>query len=68
MPAGGAAVSGADPTHLPDSVELCARLREGHPCLGVVYRPQPDVAICGRCGDRAGGAMYRREEADHAQA
>jgi hypothetical protein len=53
---------------LPDFVELCARLRDGWPCLGMVYRPQPNVAICGRCGDRAGGAMYRREEADHATA
>jgi hypothetical protein len=45
---------------LPDSVELCVRLREGQPCLGIVYRPQPGIWYCHRCGGHAPGVFYDR--------
>ena len=46
----------------PQRLELCARRREQLPCLGVLYRPQPGVAYCRRCGATDGAAVgYVRE-------
>jgi hypothetical protein len=44
---------------LPATVELCARPREGQPCLGVVSRGQPDRPYCFRCGAQDAGVLYR---------
>ena len=49
---------------LPATVELCIRNRDGHPCLGVIYRPQPDVIYCPKCGGTDAGVIYVRQEAD----
>jgi hypothetical protein len=45
-------------TVLPPTIELCTRPRDGHPCLGRIYRPQPDVIYCPDCGGKEGGATY----------
>jgi hypothetical protein len=52
----------SDTSARPGTVELCARLREGVLCLGVVYRPQPEIAYCYRCGGHEPGALYVRAE------
>src|SRR5262245_22876420 len=49
-------------TAMPPTVELCARLREGKPCLGRVYRGQPDEPYCRQCGATAAGVMYQLAE------
>lgn len=41
-------------TELPLTVELCGRIVDnGFPCLGVLYRPQPDQLYCYECGAAA---------------
>lgn len=48
---------------LPDQVEICARVRDGNPCLGVMYRPNGGTPWCYRCSSTAPGVMYVRQEA-----
>jgi hypothetical protein len=46
---------------LPVTVELCARDRDGFPCLGVIHRLAPnDRVYCTRCGGTRPGVLYRR--------
>lgn len=44
-------------------VELCLRLLDSLPCFGQVYRPQPGVIKCRRCGSETGGRMFVPEPA-----
>ena len=48
-------------TVLPATVELCANLRDGVPCLAPLYRPD-GRPWCYRCGAREPGVIYRRDE------
>jgi hypothetical protein len=43
---------------LPEQLEICARDLAGRPCGGVLYRPQPDVVYCQKCGGREPGLIY----------
>jgi hypothetical protein len=46
---------------LPATIELCARLRDGLPCLGRVHRSGvPEVVVCTLCGKRDNGVIYVR--------
>jgi len=52
----------ASPTiRLPDAVELCARDKDGQPCLGIIHRIESLGRIyCVRCGGTTPGVVYRR--------
>jgi len=44
---------------LPATIELCARIRDGYPCLGRVHRSGvPEIVSCMACGSRATGVVY----------
>jgi len=45
---------------LPPTLEICARPFNNGVCGGIIYRPQPDVIVCGRCGGSEAGVVYRR--------
>ncbi len=47
-------------TPRPDSVELCAKVRDNHPCLGRIHRPFPDRPKCWACGGSEAGVVYVR--------
>ena len=47
-------------TGLPASLEICARPFNNGVCGGLIYRPQPDVSVCSRCGGSEAGVVYRR--------
>jgi len=58
-----AAVGSSDLVADADAVELCQRVVHpiaGLRCLGVVYRGQPDVPYCIKCGSHDPGAFYAR--------
>lgn len=42
------------------TVELCTRTFNGGRCDGILYRPQPDLVLCPRCGGREPGVVYTR--------
>jgi hypothetical protein len=45
---------------LPPTIELCARIRDGHICLGRIHRSgTPRVVTCMACGSRDGGVVYQ---------
>lgn len=46
------------PVTIPETIELCTRSREGHACLGVVFRGQPDLPRCVKCGGTEPGVIY----------
>lgn len=48
-------------SELPARLEICARDRDGTPCLGVLYRPTPETVYCYRCGGTEPGVVYVRE-------
>lgn len=44
---------------LPATIELCARLRDGRPCLGRISRSgSPEIVHCTACGQRGDGIIY----------
>lgn len=47
-------------TIMPFTLEICQRIRFGHPCMGRIYRPQPDVIYCPSCGGNEPGVVYTR--------
>jgi len=47
---------------LPERLEVCARDRDGTPCLGVLYRPTPDLVYRVKCGGQQPGVRYVLEE------
>ena len=47
---------------LPTTLEICARPFNNGICQGVIYRPQPDVSVCSRCGGNEAGVVYRRAD------
>ncbi len=47
---------------IPPTVEICTRLRYGLPCMGRIFRPQPDVAHCMACGGDQRGEVSVRVE------
>jgi hypothetical protein len=49
---------------LPAQLEICTRILDGLPCLGVLYRPTPETVYCYRCGGAKPGVIYRRRGAD----
>lgn len=49
-------------TEPPATVEVCQQPFNGARCGGIVYRPQPDLPICPRCGFKGDGVRYRRED------
>ena len=53
-----------DARPMPEAVELCARVLDGHRCLGVIFRPQPDRVYCIKCGGRVAGVRYTRAPQD----
>lgn len=48
---------------LPAELEICVRMRDGQPCLGVIYRPWPTLAYCPKCGSKDAGVVYVRTAA-----
>jgi len=59
MAAGAGDVVARGGREAPETVELCVRNQDGFPCLGVIYRLEPDGRIyCPRCGGNAPGAIY----------
>lgn len=52
------------PDQLPVTVELCTRIRDGHPCLGRISRTGvPEIVRCESCGRREAGVVYTCQEA-----
>ena len=47
---------------LPATIELCQRAFNNGVCLGVIYRPQPDVSVCSRCSSHEAGVIYQRTD------
>jgi hypothetical protein len=43
---------------MPDRLEVCARVLDARRCLGVLYRPQPDLVYCRACGSPEPGIVY----------
>ena len=53
-------------TPLPDQLEICPRLLNGHPCRGVIYRRGLDGTLpyCYACGSEEPGVLYVRGPAE----
>jgi hypothetical protein len=47
---------------LPATVELCQRTFNAGRCQGVIYRPQPDLAVCSRCSGKEPGVVYAQRD------
>ena len=47
---------------LPAKLEICTRILDGLPCLGVLYRPTPKTVYCYRCGGTEAGFVYVRDQ------
>lgn len=45
-------------TSMPDRVELCTRIRDGHPCKGLIFRPAEGLVYCPACGGNEAGVVY----------
>ena len=44
---------------MPATLEICARIRNGRPCLGLVHRSGvPEIVTCTACGTREAGQRY----------
>ena len=55
-----AVTSGVAIAALPATIEVCARLRDGLPCGGVIWRAKPDLPYCQKCGGTEPGVVYTR--------